>query len=991
MLLFCGLHVRAADYYWNPFDASANQWHSSTYWKLAPDGSGASAAGFSDELAYSTNGKPLATTIVTSGTGSFPGGVLILDGGQINVKATGTGIAHVPHLVSNGGGIVAAQSPNATHTLAVDTFRAIAGRVELSASSDSNGRTLVLSIGTLTGSSSFAIAATSGDGRTIRLGITQASGYTGDFSLSRGIVRFTSNFVSGGSLTLDGTVRLSLNRDLTFASVTIDGTPLPVGTHAYADLRAAHPARFLSGGSGGITVVPAPVASPAHSAGLRLLRSTVVDASALNFSSGAWGTAPNGQTFQQDGLISYLGYQYAAYWSSLRRPAIARRALPDGDWETIVFDDYGPIFHTDVHNVVAVGVCPADGTLHLSFDQHATQLRYRRSIAGVATNPAAHAWTRSLFGATTSALVPGQSLSSVTYPQFFTRSDGRLQFCLRDGGSGNGDWYLYEYADGAWQRLGMLFSRAGVYQGKTTRSAYPNQFRYDPTGRLHVTWGWREQGTDLTGNHDLAYAYSDDFGRTWRNNSEAVVATLGGGSGPASAISINTPGHVVLPVRYNWGLMNTTTQFTDSKGRVHTTLWRNPDDAPSATTDKNRWRHYHCWRDPEGVWHERMLPFQGRKPQLVVDDAGNVHVIHGVGPELNYEGVTPGTCLAVATATEASGWTDWIVQPFTGAISYDGEPIFDYGRWERERVLSVYFQEHPATSGQPSALCVLDFVPATRVFVGDFAPGDDTLIADSFDRDANQGFPLVLGGVTYPKGLGVIAPSELRVPLGGAYSRFISDVGVNDAAGSGGSVVFQVWADDEKLFDSGVLTGASPMQSVDVDLSGRTELRLVVTDAGHASPLDLADWAGARLLPVPPGPRDLWTTEHFGAAADPAVAGPLADPDGDGLPNLLEYAFGATPLVADAEAASPRVSTVFVDGLAYAAIQFRRRAAPDADLSCHVEQSTDLATWTELDLAAYQVGEPADLGNGLERVTVRCTLPIAAGSRLFLRVRVQIP
>jgi|GEM_PF-1365657 NPCBM/NEW2 domain. len=979
----------AADYYWNPVDASINTWSSTTYWRPQPDGSGSAPAGFSSALSYSTNGKSLATPILSSGTATFGGGVLLLEGGQLSVKSSASGVARIPYLVSRGGVVVAAISSNVVSTLSVDIFRAAEGEVLLSAANDANNRALVLSIGRLVGSAPFVISPSSGDARTVRLSVNNGIDYTGAFSFSRGVVEFDNDLVSGGSLALDGTVRLSLKRSVTFASVVIDGVALPAGTHTYDDLRAAHPARFLPGGSGGITVAPVPAAVPVHASGLRLLRDTVVDASALNFASGTWGTAPNGQTFQQDGVVSYLGYQYAAYWSSLRRPAIARRALPDGPWETIVFDDYGPITHTNVHNVVAVGVSPSDGTIHLSFDQHATQLRYRRSIAGVATNPTAHAWTRSLFGATTSALIPGQALSTVTYPQFFTRPDGRLQFCLRDGGSGNGDWHLYEYADGAWQRLGMLFSRSGVYQGKTSRSAYPNQYRYDSAGRLHVTWVWRENGTDLTGNHDLAYAYSDDFGRTWRNNSENIIATLGGGSGAGSAISINTPGHVVLPVRYNWGLMNTTTQFTDSKGRVHTTLWRNPDDATSATVDKNRWRHYHCWRDLDGVWHMRLLPFQGRKPQLVVDDNGDIHVVHGIGPELNYEGVTPGACLAIATATEASGWTDWVVQPFIGARSYDGEPLIDYGRWERERVLSVYFQEHPVSTGQPSPLRVLDFAPTSRVYVGDLSLNDTARVTGAFDRDHNQGSPLALNGVSYPKGLGVVAPSELRVPLDRAYSRFVSDVGVNDAVGGGGAVVFEVWADDEKVFDSGILTGASPTRSIDVDLSGRAELRLVVTDTGHASPLNLADWAGARLIPAPPTPRQLWTSDHFGdEAGDPDIAGPLADPDGDGLPNLLEYAFDTDPRTADTGHAFPRIDTLLANGQTYLTLTFPRRAAVDAGVSYLVEESPDLASWTALELAPRLVGPPSDLGNGLELVTVRGDIPLGAGTRAFLRLRV---
>ncbi|MBK8478496.1 MAG: hypothetical protein IPL39_20075 [Opitutaceae bacterium] len=39
-----------------------------------------------------------------------------------------------------------------------------------------------------------------------------------------------------------------------------------------------------------------------------------------------------------------------------------------------------------------------------------------------------------------------------------------------------------------------------------------------------------------------------------------------------------------------------------------------------------------------------------------------------------------------------------------------------------------------------------------------------------------------------------------------------------------------------------------------------------------------------------------WKALHFGVETDPALIGDSADPDGDGIANLLEYAFGLEPL-----------------------------------------------------------------------------------------------
>ena len=110
-----------------------------------------------------------------------------------------------------------------------------------------------------------------------------------------------------------------------------------------------------------------------------------------------------------------------------------------------------------------------------------------------------------------------------------------------------------------------------------------------------------------------------------------------------------------------------------------------------------------------------------------------------------------------------------------------------------------------------------------------------------------DGHVLTLAGVTFAKGLGVHAVSEVVVPLV-SCSRFRATVGVDDEVGSNGSVVFQVFADGVKVFESAVLTGASASVPVDVDISGRSSLRLVVGNGGDDIDFDHGDWAEARVV-----------------------------------------------------------------------------------------------------------------------------------------------
>ena len=116
---------------------------------------------------------------------------------------------------------------------------------------------------------------------------------------------------------------------------------------------------------------------------------------------------------------------------------------------------------------------------------------------------------------------------------------------------------------------------------------------------------------------------------------------------------------------------------------------------------------------------------------------------------------------------------------------------------------------------------------------------------------ADDGGAIWLSGVTYAKGLGTHAASEIVYNLAGNYARFRADVGIDDDAGAQGSAVFQVWLDGVKLFDSGVRTGNSATLPVNVDVAGKNTLRLVVTDGGNGEDWDHGDWANARLTTQP--------------------------------------------------------------------------------------------------------------------------------------------
>jgi hypothetical protein len=331
----------------------------------------------------------------------------------------------------------------------------------------------------------------------------------------------------------------------------------------------------------------------------------------------------------------------------------------------------------------------------------------------------------------------------------------------------------------------------------------------------------------------------------------------------------------------------------------------------------------------------------------------------------------------IATATEAGGWTDWVVQPHSSFRRLVGEPLLDMGRWERERILSVYHQQEPATAGAPAPLRVTDFAPtAAQVFVSDlpfFAVGDGGS-AVRRDRHQNNG-PIILNGITFTKGLGVHAPSEILVPLARLHTRFLCDIGLDDSVDTSGSVIFQAWADGTKLFDSGTMTGASANQSIDIDITGKSELRLIVADAGDNTLSDRANWANARLIATP---HFAWNDAQFGDYAhEPAIAGTLADPDGDGVVNLFEYALDEDPLAPN----STPPSQVSILGRR---LQLTFNRIADPDLIYVVEASDNL-----IDPDGWQlIWSSTGTDNTAGPVTIVDTSILDDHPRRFLRLQV---
>ncbi|MCX7747807.1 MAG: NPCBM/NEW2 domain-containing protein, partial [Clostridia bacterium] len=117
------------------------------------------------------------------------------------------------------------------------------------------------------------------------------------------------------------------------------------------------------------------------------------------------------------------------------------------------------------------------------------------------------------------------------------------------------------------------------------------------------------------------------------------------------------------------------------------------------------------------------------------------------------------------------------------------------------------------------------------------------------ETGVNDGNLITLNGRTYARGLGTHAESTIQLDWStpGDYQRFLCDIGIDDECGANGEVEFLVYSGTDLLYRSGLMTGNSKTQSIDLDVSQKTQLKLVVSGGGSLD-WDHADWADAKLV-----------------------------------------------------------------------------------------------------------------------------------------------
>jgi hypothetical protein len=110
------------------------------------------------------------------------------------------------------------------------------------------------------------------------------------------------------------------------------------------------------------------------------------------------------------------------------------------------------------------------------------------------------------------------------------------------------------------------------------------------------------------------------------------------------------------------------------------------------------------------------------------------------------------------------------------------------------------------------------------------------------DEGIYTGQALGINAVKFDSGIGTQAPSEIVFDLKGKVKNFSCKVGVDGGGNDVSSVIFKVYGDKKKLFQSPVMKVNTPALPIQLDVSGYQELDLKVDPVDPSGGWDQADW-----------------------------------------------------------------------------------------------------------------------------------------------------
>lgn len=389
----------------------------------------------------------------------------------------------------------------------------------------------------------------------------------------------------------------------------------------------------------------------------------------------AWaGNTINTVIFRHHGILTHGKTQYTAFYVDTHTLRLVQRDLAADTLKT--HDIPGEYNLRDAHNSISLGV-DRQGHLHISYDHHATQLRYRRS-----SNPGdITAWSDEL-------PMTGAHEEKVTYPTFILpHHDFPLTFLYRDGihDKGTARIKTYDEATQTWTNHPQAIL-SGSEQKPWTSNAYWNHPAVGTDGSLHLSFVWRTHTLgeeQRINNINIGYACSHDNGLTWQTSQKRPYKL------PITQVNAET----IHPVSPGSNLINQTSMALDSCNRPHIVFYADdPDGIP---------QYQHLWFDGK-VWHHQVVSnrteafsLQGAgtlqipicRPEIVIDQQDNVFIIA--------RGDYTGNRMA-ATFLPAPNYAYQAnnIQMLSKEDLGFAEPIIDRIRWQQENTLTLLLQHN---------------------------------------------------------------------------------------------------------------------------------------------------------------------------------------------------------------------------------------------------------------------------------------------------------
>lgn len=396
----------------------------------------------------------------------------------------------------------------------------------------------------------------------------------------------------------------------------------------------------------------------------------------------------NANILRHNSVVTHQDQQFVAYYNSDGRAVLAKRTLGSTTWEIKQTPYKGNV--ADAHNIISIMV-DGDGYLHMSWDHHGHKLRYCRSV-----EPGSLELSEEM-------PMTRMNEDCVTYPEFYRLPDGDLIFLYRDGRSGSGNLMMnhYDLEKKEWTQRQNAF-----INGEGKRNAYW-QMCTDMEGRLHLSWVWRETG-DVATNHDMAYARSDDGGKTWRRSNGEVYDL------PITAANAEYAAHIPQ----NSELINTTGMGADARGRPYiASYWRTGDSkVPQYRLiyhDGSEWKISQI--------SDRKTPFSLRgggtkripisRPKIITDSRGGKDKAY-----LLYRDIERGDRVSLAVCDDLSD-PQWSFVDLTDFPVGMWEPSYDTELWLRSGILHIYVQYVGQGDGES-----LESLPPTEISILEWEP-----------------------------------------------------------------------------------------------------------------------------------------------------------------------------------------------------------------------------------------------------------------------------